>query len=155
DTLVVSWDQEHDSYIIALDAKTGQDKWKTDRDEPTTWTTPVFAEHNGRTQVIVNGTTRIRSYDLATGKLVWQCGGMTVNPIPSLVVNGDHVICMTGYKGSAAVAVPLSATGDVTENGNVTWRHNRGTPYVPSPLLYGGRLYFTQANTGMLSILDA
>ena len=83
DTLVVNWDHEGDSKIYALDARTGDVKWEKPRDERTTWNTPLVAEYNGRTQVITNGTNRSRSYDLATGELLWECGGQTDNPIPS------------------------------------------------------------------------
>ncbi len=155
DTVVVTMDQETGSFLVALNAKTGETKWKAERDEPTSWATPLLVEHNGRVQVIVNGTNRVRSYDLATGTVIWQCGGMTVNAIPTPLVAGDRAICMTGYGDSVAVAIPLDATGDVTDTPKVAWKHTAGTPYVPSPLLYEGRLYFTQANTSLLSILDA
>jgi outer membrane protein assembly factor BamB len=154
DTLFVNWDQEKDSFLVALDARTGQDRWRVARDEPTTWNTPLIAEHNGRTQLIVNGTNRVRSYDATNGKLLWQCGGQTVNPIPSPVRWDGAVICMSGYKGSAAFALPLDAAGDLTRTDKVLWHHDRGTPYVPSPLLTGERLYFTQMNDPILTCLD-
>jgi outer membrane protein assembly factor BamB len=153
DTLVLNWDQEKNSFIIALDAKTGQTRWKVDRDEATTWATPLVAEHKGRTQVITMGTKLVRSYDLATGELIWQCGGHTVNCIPSPLRYRDTVICVSGYKGHYACAVPLDAKGDVT--GKVLWEHKQGTPYVPSPVLAGERLYFTQFNMPVLTCLDA
>jgi outer membrane protein assembly factor BamB len=154
DTLVVNWDQEKDSFITALDAKTGKTRWKVDRDEKTTWNTPLIVERKDRTQVIVNGKNRVRSYDLATGKEFWQCGGQTVNPIPSPILNGEYVICMSGYQGSAAFAIPLDSNGDVTKSDKLAWHHDRGTPYVPSPLLAGDRLYFTQVNNNVLTCLD-
>jgi outer membrane protein assembly factor BamB len=154
DAVVLTWDQEKESFIICLDAKTGQTRWKKDRDEPTTWATPLIVEHKGTTQVIVNGTKRVRSYELATGKVIWECGGQTLNAIPSPVATEGVVYCMTGYRGAAAVAVPLDATGDLTDTDKVLWRYDRGTPYVPSPLLDDGRLYFTQANNALLTILD-
>jgi outer membrane protein assembly factor BamB len=61
---------------------------------------------------------------------------------------------VSGYKGAAACAIPLDAIGDITDRGKVLWRHTKGTPYVPSPLLVGNRLYFTQANSALLTILD-
>jgi outer membrane protein assembly factor BamB len=154
DTLVMNWDHEAGSFIVALDARTGKTLWKVERDEPTSWATPLVITHQGRTQVIVNATKRIRSYDLTTGQLLWQCGGQTVNVIPSPVANDRVVVCMSGYRGSAASAVRLDASGDVTETTQVIWRYDRGTPYVPSPLLADGRLYFTQANSGLLTCLD-
>jgi len=153
DSVIMNWDHEAGSFIVCLDAKTGKPKWKVERDEPTSWATPLIAEHKGTTQVIVNATNKVRSYDLATGKVLWQCGGMTVNTIPSPVVVGDTVVCMSGYRGAASFAVPLGATGDLTDK--VLWRYNEGTPYVPSPLLAGDRLYFTQRNDALLTCLNA
>jgi outer membrane protein assembly factor BamB len=62
---------------------------------------------------------------------------------------------MTGYRRSAAYAIGLDATGDITGTDHIRWHHNRNTPYVPSPLLYGQRLYFTKVNQAVLSCLDA
>ncbi|HMC89567.1 MAG TPA: PQQ-binding-like beta-propeller repeat protein, partial [Gemmataceae bacterium] len=123
-------------------------------DEPTSWATPLVVDANGLTQVVVNATNRVRSYDLDSGELIWQCGGQTINAIPSPVAKGNIVYCMTGYKGSLACAIPLTATGDLTESDKILWRHTRGTPYVPSPVLAGDRLYFTESNNAILTCLD-
>jgi outer membrane protein assembly factor BamB len=155
DALIVNWDHEGKSFLAVLDTRTGKTRWQVDRDEVTTWATPLVVEHKGRTQVIINATKRIRSYDLATGELIWQCGGLTVNCIPSPVRYGDLVICMSGYRGAAAFAIPLDAHGDITGSDKIIWHFERGTPYVPSPLLTGDRLYFTQANNAQLTCLDA
>lgn len=155
DALIVPWDQEKGSYITCLDAATGQTRWKTDRDEPSSWATPVVVPFQGKTQVIVNGTKRVRSYDLATGKVIWECGGQTLNAIPCPIVNDGMAICMSGYKGALACAVALDARGDVTGTNKVIWKHARGTPYVPSPILAGGKLWFTQRNDNVHTCLDA
>src|SRR5258707_10530260 len=97
----------------------------------------------GKTEVIVNATNRVRSYDLDNGKVLWECGGQTINAIPSPGTGGHVVYCMSGYKGSFGVAIPLDASGDITENKKGLWRYTRGKPFVPSPLLVGDRLYFT------------
>jgi len=141
--------------LIALNAATGKTKWEVDRDEKSSWNTPLIVEHNKRAQVIVNGTGRARSYDLTDGKVIWEVGGMTVNAIPSPIVSDGIAYIMSGYRSSAAVAVPLDSTGDLKETGKVAWRYGKGTPYVPSPLLLDGRLFFTQKNTATLTILDA
>jgi outer membrane protein assembly factor BamB len=154
-TLVVPWDHEGDSFVVALDAKTGGELWKKDRDEATTWNTPLILEAAGKTQVILNGANRTRSYDLATGDLIWECGGQTVNPIPSPIAYKDMVLCMSGYRGEAFYAISLASKGDVSESSEVAWTHNRGTSYVPSALLMSERLYFTKGNNGILTILDA
>ena len=154
DSLLLNLDQEADSSLVCLDAKSGTTKWTAKRDEKTTWTTPLVVTAAGRTQVIMNGTTRIRSHDLATGEVIWSCAGMTTNAIPSVVKFEDSVIAVSGYGGAAAVSVPLNSKGDLAlTHGN--WRKAKGTPYVPSPTLVGNRLYFTQANVNVLTVLDA
>lgn len=157
DSLVLNWDQEGagDSRLVVLNAATGGTRWEAKRDEKTSWNTPLVVEHGGRTQVIVNGTNRARSYDLADGKVIWEVGGMTTNAIPSPLAADGVAYVVSGYRGAAAVAVPLGATGDLNGSGPVAWRYAKGTPYVPSPLLLDGRLYFTQGNTGVLTVLDA
>jgi outer membrane protein assembly factor BamB len=79
---------------------------------------------------------------------------MTTNAIPSVVAANGVVYCVSGYNGSKALAISLDAKGDVTKTDKVLWEHGSGTPYVPSPLLLGDRLYFTQANTAQLTSLD-
>ncbi len=155
ETLVVPWDQEKNSRIFGLDAATGEVKWETPRDEPTGWATPVIVEAAGRTQAILNGYKRSRSYDLETGEVLWECGGQVSSAIPSAVIVDDLAVCMTGFQKSAVVAIPLDASGDVTDADRVAWKATKGAPFVPSPLLYDGKLYFVKGNTGILSCLDA
>lgn len=155
DALLLNWDQEADSKLICLDAATGATRWEAPRDEKTSWNTPLVMEHKGVTQVILNGTTRIRSHDLATGKQIWTCPGMTINAIPSAVPGDGVVYVMSGYKGSAAVAVSLDSTGEVGPGAGLIWKYTKGTPYVPSPVLTNRRLYFTQGNANLLTVLNA
>ena len=89
------------------------------------------------------------------GELIWQCGGQTENPIPSPAAAGGVVFCRSGFRGHSAVAIPLDSRGDLTGTDHVLWRLDRGTPYVPSPVLVDGRLYFTSANQGILTVVEA
>lgn len=154
DSLLINYDQEADSALYCLEAATGKTRWIAKRDEKTTWTTPLVVHRKDRTQVVLNGTTRVRSYDLANGELIWECAGMTVNAIPSVVQYGDAVIAMSGYKGSMVLSIPLDSKGDLGEKGKVNWRHGDGTPYVPSPAVAGSRLYFTGGTDNVLTVLD-
>jgi outer membrane protein assembly factor BamB len=154
DALIVNWDHEGPSFLTVLDAKTGKPRWKVPRDEPTSWATPLVVEHKGRAQIVVSGTKRARGYDLATGKVLWECGPLTINAIPSPVSAGGVVYCMSGYRGATGYAIPLDASGDVSGTGKVLWKVEKGVPYVPSPLLDGDRLYYTQTNTPLLTCLD-
>lgn len=153
--LLVNWDQELDSALYCLDASTGKTVWKANRDEVTTWTTPFVTEYQGRTQVIMNGTKAVRSHDQADGKVIWSWSGMTVNAIPSVFRHGDAAIAVSGYQGTQAVSIPLSSQGDLTKDGKLNWRYQSGTPYVPSAVPVGDQLYFTAANTNVLTVLDA
>jgi len=155
DTQLVPWDHEGGSRLYALDAATGETKWEAPRDEPTTWVTPVVAEAAGRTQVIINGSNRTRSYDFKNGEQIWECGGQGSNPIPCPVVFEDLVFCMTGHRDPAAVAIPLDSQGDVTDSDKIAWRTEKGTSYVPSPVLYGDRLYFIKGRSQVMSCVNA
>jgi outer membrane protein assembly factor BamB len=154
DSVVLNRDNEGKSQLLVLDARSGEVRWKADRDELSAWATPLVIEHDGRTQIITSASKRVRSYDLATGEVIWECGGQVGNVIPSPVQFGDLVCCMSGYNGSAALAIPLDSKGDVTDSNRIAWRYNRDTPYVPSPLLYGERLYFNKVNSAILTCLN-
>ena len=153
--LVIVRDNQKQSTIEVFDARTGATLWKQNRDEVNTWATPLIVEHSGKTQVITSGSKRVRSYDLDTGEIIWQCGGLTGNPIPCPVVENGLVYCMTGYQGYSLLALPLNAKGDITGTSAIVWSTKRGTPYVPSPLLYDGLLFFSQSNQNPWSCLDA
>jgi outer membrane protein assembly factor BamB len=153
--LVVNHDMEKNGKLYCLDAATGANRWAAARDEKTTWSTPLVTTAGGRTVVVANGTTRVRCYDLHTGEQLWSGSEMTTNPIPSPVRVGDAVVAMAGYGKSVALSIPLAARGDLGAAPKGNWRHAAGAPYVPSPLLMNGKLYFTQTNDALLSVLDA
>jgi len=155
DTLIVNWDHEGDDFIVALNKETGKELWRQPRDERTSWSTPLVVEHDGKAQVVTDATGKIRSYDVATGKLVWECAGLTRNVIPSPVADKEMVYCTSGFQGNALLAIRLGRTGDLTDSDAIAWRHNKSTPYVPSPLLYGDKLYVFASNNGVLSCFDA
>ena len=156
DTIVINWDHEGESFIVALDRTTGKTRWEVGRDEVTSWSTPIIVEHAGRAQVIVAATSHTRGYDLDTGKVVWESAGMTTNTIPSPVEADGRVFVMSGFRGNALQAIDLAAAkGKITGTAAVAWQYDRDTPYVPSPLLHGNRLYFLKHNKGILSCFDA
>lgn len=151
DRLIVMWDQEDQSRIYALDPASGEIVWQQDRDEPTTWATPLVIPSENGEQVITAGTNRIRSYRAGDGHLLWESEGLTLNAIPSPVAVGNHVICMSGYRGNAAVSLDLDAPGQPP---SIDWKIDRDTPYVPSPCLTRGRLYFTKGLAAVLNCVD-
>lgn len=154
-TVLILWDHEEADFLVALDKRTGAELWRQSREEPTGWCTPVVVRHGDKTQVVVNGTNKVRSYDLATGALLWECGGQTANAIPSPVGFEDRVLVTSGFRGSALMAIRLDRTGDLTGTDAILWSYNRHTPYVPSPLVCDGLLYLFAENNAMLSVMDA
>ncbi|MEM7011963.1 MAG: PQQ-binding-like beta-propeller repeat protein, partial [Verrucomicrobiota bacterium] len=150
--LVLVRDHAGQSTIEALNSATGETIWKMNRDEKNAWATPAIAEHDGVTQVITTASNKVRSYNLETGEVIWEASGLTGNCTPCPVVLGKTAYVMSGYEGHALLAIPITGKGDVTDS--IAWRSDRGTPYVPSPLLYGDRLYFTQSNQGILTSLQ-
>ncbi len=155
DTLVLTWDHEGPDFVAAFDTATGKERWRKERNEPTTWATPlVIAE--GAPQVVVPGTNQVVSYDLATGEERWRSGGLTMNAIPSPVYADGVVYLTAGYRGNALQAIRVKdAKGDVSGTPAVLFRYDKDTPYVPSPLLYKGQLYFLKSNSGVITSLDA
>jgi len=154
DTIVLNMDQEDDSFIVAVDKRTGKVRWKKPREEGSSWSTPLVVAHDGKPQAVLPATNAIRSYDLATGALVWQCGWESRNVVPTPVFGHGLVFLMTGHRMYSLKAIRLGATGDVTDTDAVVWNLTRGTPYVPSPLLHGNELYLLR-DKGFLSCYDA
>jgi outer membrane protein assembly factor BamB len=155
-SLIVTWDHEGGDFVAAFDAKTGREKWRRERDEPTTWATPHVVVHDGRAQAVVGGTNKLLSYDLASGATVWEAPGLTLNVIPSPVSGNGVVYAMSGFRGNVLRAVRLAeAKGTLAGPPGLAWSYDRDTPYVPSPLLYRDGLYFLKSNSGILTCLDA
>jgi outer membrane protein assembly factor BamB len=99
---------------------------------------------------------RIRSYNLQSGAIVWESGGLTMNPIPSPLYSDGLVFLMSGFQGNALKAVRVAnARGDIDGTGAIAWTYDRDTPYVPSPVISAGVLYMLKSNTGILSAFDA
>jgi outer membrane protein assembly factor BamB len=156
DKLFVVWDHQGESFVAALNLKSGKEVWKVARQEIDSWATPLVVEAPGGAQVITGAMNKVRSYDAATGNLVWETGGLTMNPIPSPVTLDGLVILMSGFRGNSLKAIRYGeAKGDITGTPAVVWTLDRDTPYVPSPLLYDGTLYFLKGNTAILSAYDA
>lgn len=155
DAVIVVMDHEGDSFIHALNKETGETIWEKTRDERSNWSTPIAVEVNGKLQVISSANKFVRSYDAKTGDIIWQCSGQTENVIPCPVVGFGKVFCMSGFRGSMLQAIELGRTGDLTGTDAVKWELKKGTPYVPSPLLYDDKLYFCKGTKALVSCCQA
>ncbi len=154
--VVVNWDHEGQSFLVAFDKFSGEQIWKRARREVTSWATPIVIEQQGKQQLVVSGTQRVRGYDLQTGETIWECGGMSANIVASPVSRNGIVFAGSSYEKRALLAIDIQgARGDLTATKNVLWDRFRGTPYVPSPLLYEDALYFLTHYQGILTRVDA
>jgi len=156
DKIFVLWDHEGDSYLYALDKKTGNIDWQVARDLNTSWSSPMVVNVDGRLQVITAATDNITAYDFETGEIIWTSSGLTRNVIPNPVYSNGILYVMSGFRGSAMQAIDISkAKGNIIGTDAILWEYNQHTPYTPQPLLMNGKLYFLRVNNGFLSCIDA
>ena len=154
--LIIVRDHEGQSSIHVLDKSSGEDIWTKNRDERSTWVTPFLVELDGKTQVIVNATDKIISYELESGENIWEATGMTRNVIPMPVLKDNIIYLTSGFRGSALLAIDLNkAKGDIDDSDAIVWKYDEYTPYTPSPILIGDLLYFLRENKNRLSCLNA
>lgn len=170
-TVVINCDHEGQSFAVALDKHTGKQIWRVERKEVTSWSSPIVVTPTQNAsegvstptrsvsegaQVIIPGTARIRGYDLVTGKVLWECGGLSSNIVASPVYENGMLFAGSSYDKRALLGIKLDgAKGDITGTEHVVWNRFRGTPYVPSPLLVDGGLYFLTHYQPILTRLDA
>lgn len=154
--IYLQWDHQGKSFLYALDKETGKDAWTAEREEITSWATPIVVEVDGKGQVITSATNKVRSYDAETGQVVWELAGMTKNVIPNPMYADGILYLLSGFRGNAIKAVDLAkAKGDITGSPVILWEYNQDAPYTPSAVLMEGKLYFLKGNNGIMTCLDA
>jgi outer membrane protein assembly factor BamB len=150
----LQFDHQQEGFVVALNAVDGKEIWRSPRMENSSWSTPLIVEHQGARQLVVTADTKVKAYDVDTGKVVWEVAGLGTNPIPQPVQFKDTVLVMSGYRNPRLMAVRLGRTGDLTGTDAIVWETTRGTSYTASPALHDGRLYVI-ADNGMLNVFDA
>jgi outer membrane protein assembly factor BamB len=162
DRLYIVNDNEEKSFLVALDAATGQEVWRVDRDEKSNWVTPFVWENEKRTELVTAGSNRVRSYDL-DGKLLWELKGMSVIAIPTPFARHGLLYVSSGYvmdKTKPVYAIRPGAAGDIslqeneTKNEFIAWSLPKAGPYNVSPLVFGDYLYILY-DQGFLACYDA
>ncbi|MDV6033741.1 MAG: PQQ-binding-like beta-propeller repeat protein [Phycisphaera sp. RhM] len=161
--VIVVYDNLESSWIAAFDAKTGEEKWRTPRDETHSWATPLVWEHDQRTEIVVTGRKKNRSYSLR-GDLLWEFDGdMSVLVIPSPFAAHGYCYLASGYVGDShrpTFAVRPGASGDITPEGDfaasefIQWYQPTASPYNTSQIVYGDYLY-TVYDQGFMTCHDA
>jgi len=154
DKLLLVFDHEGDSFMVALDKATGKEVWRVPRPEKSNWAAPLVVDYKGRKQAIVAAGSKVRSYDLRDGSVIWECAGLGANTIPHPVRQDDLVLVMSGYQNPKLMAIRLGREGDLTNTDAVVWSQTRGTSYTASPVIFDNKLYVL-TDTGMLSCFNA
>ena len=155
-------DNDDQSYLEALDKKTGAVIWHVERAEATNWATPFVWEHDGKAEIVTPGTKKVRSYDM-DGKLLWEFGGMSSISIPMPFTAHGLLYIASGYVGDQirpVFAVKPGAKGDLTlakgesSNAGIAWYLPTDGPYNPTPIVYGD-YYYTLLDRGFLTAHEA
>jgi outer membrane protein assembly factor BamB len=153
DRIILYQDSYSDSFIGAFDTTTGRQLWRTRRDANVGWGTPIAVRVADHDEIIVHGQQRVQGYDPATGRELWRCNGSLYEVIPTPVVGYGMVFCSSGRAGPT-LAIRPGGRGDVT-NSHLAWSSPRGSPFVPSPILYGEYLYMVNDMASIVTCLDA
>ena len=154
DLLIISCDGYDTQYVVALEKKTGEIRWKRPRDGYQAYTTPLVITVDGRDQVVSPGAYRAVAYDPLTGAEIWSVRyGKGYSNVPRPVFGAGLVFLCSGFEEPSILAVRPDGRGDVTET-HVAWTGRRGAPLTPSPLVIGDEIYFVN-DSGIASCVDA
>jgi outer membrane protein assembly factor BamB len=160
-SVIVQCDQQKNSFLIAVDADTGETLWKNERDELPSWASPNVFTAKQRHELVTNAPNQIRGYDPKTGKELWRLGGSSKITAPTPVFTKDLMYVASGRRPEAPIfAIRPGASGDITlgpgqtRNKSVAWHYQQRGSYMPTPLIYGGLLYVL-GNAGIFDCYDA
>jgi outer membrane protein assembly factor BamB len=154
DTLILICYHESQSYLLALDARTGGVRWKVDTERGTTsYSTPLVVESNGKAEIVVNSSAGVNGHDLATGTRLWHIEESNRFPIPMPLFDNGLIFTSRGYRSSPFMAVRPGGQGNVAGS-HIVWRAPSGAPYVSSLVHYQGLIYMV-GDVGVLTVTDA
>jgi len=162
DLVIVQADGHKQSFIAAFNLKDGKQAWRVERNEITSWTTPTIYQGKDRVELIANGGRYIRGYDPLTGKELWRfADNDTQVKMQAPLIANDLIYITGGYPpGRAMYAFRPGAVGDISlksgedKNAFLAWTTSKGSPYTPTPIIYGAEFYVL-ADNGVLSAYDA
>jgi outer membrane protein assembly factor BamB len=154
--MILQIDQEMgaNSAIVALDKRTGKEVWRAARTTRRSWATPLLVRTASRVELVASGAEMVIAYDPLTGKELWRGPGVRSHPIPSAVAGHGLVVLSAGSQAKRAIAVRAGANGNVADTDAIAWTYNKGTAYVPSPILVGDYVYL-MTDAGLITCLDA
>jgi outer membrane protein assembly factor BamB len=152
--VIVNGDSDGDAFLAALDKKTGETRWKTERPNRTrSFSTPLFIEVSGKTQMVLAGSKSVAAFDPKTGKQHWVADSAT-DKFVATVAYADGVVCATGTSpNQTLVGIKPDGSGNITKT-HTLWSDTRGAAYVPSPLGFG-KHFFVLSDAGIATLLEA
>lgn len=167
DRLYIVNDNQEDSYLLALDKKTGNQVLRVARDEKSNWSTPYIWVNDRRTEIVTAGSKQVRSYGL-DGNQLWSLEGMSTITIATPYAANELLYLSSGYVGDKRrplYAIRPGATGDIslvkdpdgkgeTSNAWIAWSWPQAAPYNPTTLVYGQRMYVLY-DGGLLACFNA
>ncbi|HIG80332.1 MAG TPA: serine/threonine protein kinase [Verrucomicrobiales bacterium] len=161
DLLIFHMDGSDKQYVVALDKKTGHEKWRTDRTGKMnknpqlkkSYGTPLIAKANGRDTLFSPGADWLYGYDPATGRELWKLdyGMLGFSIVPRPVVGHGMLFMSTSFMRPQLLAVRYENTAKP----DIAWKYNRGVSKQPSPILIGDELYFVDDSGGLVTCLNA
>jgi outer membrane protein assembly factor BamB len=153
DRIVLYQDQSSGAFVAAFDTRTGNQLWRTARNASVGWGTPIAVRVDGHDEIIVSSQDAVTAYNPDNGRELWRCRGMSYEVIPTPVVGYGMVFCSSGRAGPT-MAIRPGGSGDVTRS-HVAWSTERGSPFVPSPIVYQGQLYMVNDMASIVTSFDA
>ncbi len=153
DSVIIYQDQNGGAFVTALDARTGETRWRTERAARVGWGTPIAISVGDHDELIVSSQRLVQSYNPSTGEELWRCDGMLREVIPTPAVGHGLVYCASGRAGPT-LAIRPGGRGDVTRT-HVEWSTTRGSPFVPSPMVHGDYLYQINDMSSIITCLNA
>jgi len=140
--VIVQVDTSKDDYLLALEAKTGRELWRTPREELPSWGTPTVVTAAGRTEIVTNSSNFVYGYDIESGRELWRLGGSSQITAPTPIFTPEAIIVTSGRRPTAPIlAIKPGATGNITGTASVLWSKVQRGAYMPTPVIYGDQLY--------------
>lgn len=154
DRLILVCYHEPASYLLSLNARTGDVQWKADAAAgQTSYSTPLVVETSGRAEIVVNSSTGVSGHDVSTGERLWRVDEPNRFPIPTPIFQNGLIYLSRGYRSSPFMAITPGGKGDVAAT-NVAWKVTSGAPYISSLVYYDGLIYMA-GDVGVLTVVDA
>ena len=161
DRAIVQCDIQDESFLLAIDLKSGKDIWRVERDEIPTWSSPTVMTFDDETMIVTNGTKFVRANDFETGKEIWRLNRNSEIAVPTPFKAHNMIFVSSGYRPIQPIyAILPTAKGDISlkdseeSTSAIAWSKKRGGPYMPTPICYGDYIYCC-GNGGIITCYEA